>query len=106
MSTLPAVSIDYEADAAYLTLTSKAVARTCKLTDDVLVDLDEFDMVVGVELLSLAALLPVDQLITEFHVPSERLELFRETRRASVIGNLQSAFEGATKSRDEKLQAA
>jgi len=107
MSNMPAVSIDYEADAAYLKLSDGRVASTRDLTDHVMVDLDEYDVVVGVELLSLSAQLPLERLTTEFHVPSDQLDLLRMFRRESIVGRLRSAAEGTSVTRDDNnLQVA
>ncbi|WP_062521674.1 DUF2283 domain-containing protein [Demequina silvatica] len=80
----PAVTVDFSANAAYLTLTNNAVEETRELTDSVLVDLDEFSVVVGVEVLNLAAPLPVATLVRDFHVPEAALELL-SPMRATVL---------------------
>lgn len=46
------VTIDGLADAAYIELNDAPVARTKELSETVLVDLDEYDVAVGIELLS------------------------------------------------------
>lgn len=46
------IDIDQSADAAYIRLSDKAVARTVELTDDVYVDLDDLGVAVGIEILS------------------------------------------------------
>lgn len=67
------IEIDPNADAAYILLTQNDVARTIEFAPEVAVDLDALDVVVGVELLTLAAPVThatVDELIRRFHVPS------------------------------------
>lgn len=69
------IDIDQSADAAYIRLSDKAVARTVELTEDVYVDLDELGVAVGVEILSLAAVIPFARLITECHVHSSVVDI-------------------------------
>ena len=71
------VAIDSDANAAYISLSEKPVARTRRVTDDVNVDLDDMDVVVGIECLRLAADLPFQRLKDEFHVHSEVIEGLR-----------------------------
>lgn len=49
------VEIDTEAQAGYVTVSSRPIARTKILTDDLIVDLDDKGDVVGVEVLDLAS---------------------------------------------------
>ena len=79
------VHIDHEADAAYIELSQNKVVRTVEVTDAVLLDLDEFNVAVGVEVLELSAEIPFTRLHTEFHVHSEVVELLRLIR-PSVAG--------------------
>lgn len=48
-------TFDSLANAAYIKLSENPVARTRELSEDVMVDLDEYDIVVGVELLNPAS---------------------------------------------------
>jgi uncharacterized protein YuzE len=80
MSNQPRVRIvvDQDAGAAYMTLTDRPVARTVEAADDIYVDLDEFDMVVGIELLTHhGAQLPITDLAHSYHLPSGQLEIIR-----------------------------
>lgn len=97
----PTITIDAAAEAAYLRLADRPIARTCELTDAVNVDLDEFDMVVGVELLTSTAVIPTDRLRTEFHVPSNSLG-YLEVLRGTVA---HSASEGTSKHSQDLLDA-
>lgn len=74
------VAVDLDADAAYIRLSGGPIQRTQDVTDDVLVDLDEFAMVVGVELLSVNAVIPFQRLVDEFHVHSDVVEQLRRLR--------------------------
>lgn len=71
------VKIDREADAAYICLSDKAVVRTVEVTDEVLIDLDEFNVAVGVEVLELGATIPFSRLHTEFHIHSKVVDVLR-----------------------------
>ena len=45
------IKIDEEADAAYITFTSKSIVSTVQVTPNVLADLDEAGEIVGIEIL-------------------------------------------------------
>jgi uncharacterized protein YuzE len=63
------MSLDTALNVAYIELTDEPVAETVALNPNVNVDLDAAGTVVGVELLSLAADLPVADLLTRFTLP-------------------------------------
>lgn len=69
------VQIDAEAEAAYLRLGRGQVARTVEFADDIFVDLDEFNVVLGIELLDLETSLPLDDLAEQFHIKTATLAL-------------------------------
>lgn len=71
------VTVDAELDVAYIRLSRNAVARTVELEEDVMVDLDDMDVAVGVEVLTLDARIPFSKLEAECHVHSEVIELLR-----------------------------
>lgn len=73
-----AIHIDHETDTGYIRLRETDVAETVELTDLVLLDLDEFKVAVGIEVLSLAAQIPFTRLHREFHVPSSTVDLVRQ----------------------------
>lgn len=81
------IGIDTEANAAYIALSDNPVAATRQITSDVLVDLDEHGVAVGVEVLRVDATLPLDLIRNEFHVRSEVVELLCAIR-PSVSGFL------------------
>lgn len=62
------VQYDVEARAAYIQVSDNAVTRTVEVDSSLLVDLDDMGVVVGIEVLSLDAKLPIDELVTQFHV--------------------------------------
>lgn len=69
------VQIDAEAEAAYLRLGRGQVARTVEFAEDIFVDLDEFGVVLGIELLDLEMSLPLDDLAEHFHINTATLAL-------------------------------
>lgn len=71
------VEIDNELDAAYIRLSPESVKRTVEIGEDVMVDLDEFDVVVGIEVLSLDATIPFSHLKDVLHVRSDVVEILR-----------------------------
>nr|WP_282921241.1 DUF2283 domain-containing protein [Mobiluncus sp. Marseille-Q7826] len=68
------LDVDLSINAAYLRLSNSVVARTEKLSESMLIDLDSLGVVVGLELLDFNESIPVDKLIREFHVRSEFVE--------------------------------
>jgi len=80
--TSPQVSIEIDpmADAAYIRLSQKSVSRTVEVTPEVLLDLDEMDIAVGLEVLRLDAEIPYTELITKYHIHSEVIEKVRRIR--------------------------
>lgn len=67
------VQIDLQAQAAYVGLSDNVVSRTVEVTPQVLVDLDEMAVVVGVEVLALDAVIPLSELESAFHVHSDAI---------------------------------
>lgn len=74
------VSYDLVLNVAYIRTMDRPVARTCELTEEVLVDLDEFGVLVGIELLSMQAELPLTDLRDRFHVPADVLTVLNLLR--------------------------
>lgn len=71
------VEVDAVADAAYIRLSSSPVVRTTAHNDEINIDLDQFSVVVGIEVLHLAAEIPFLALVTDYHVDSRKVELLR-----------------------------
>ncbi|MGP5602891.1 DUF2283 domain-containing protein [Corynebacterium casei] len=57
--------------AAYIELNSRAVKQSVELTPDVIVDCDQFDCVVGIELLSLSRIPRPQDIENKVHVHTE-----------------------------------
>lgn len=75
-----AVSIDIEANAAYIAMSDEPVVTTKQLTNEVLVDLDTLNVVVGIEVLRIDGEIPFQRLIDEYHVHSSDVEMLRLLR--------------------------
>jgi|SRR5215475_11999709 len=69
------VEVDQVAGTAYLRLSDQAVARTEEFNDWILVDLDEFDMVVGLEFSSVTDEIPLEDLVSRYHIRREAADL-------------------------------
>lgn len=74
------LEIDLESDLAYVRFTDAPVARTVEVEEAIQIDLDQFNVAVGIEFLDLSADIPFQRLITEFHVRPEHVELLRLLR--------------------------
>lgn len=74
------IDVDQSVNAAYIALSTEPVAKTVELSDTVLVDLDEFGVAVGIELLDQHASLPLGELTERYHVRSDVVDLLRELR--------------------------
>ncbi|GGU29020.1 DUF2283 domain-containing protein [Lentzea flava] len=78
------LEIDQQAGAAYLQFSSEQVARSVEFSDVIIVDLDEHNVVVGIELLDLAQSVPLDSLVERFHIRTEALALLMQSLRSST----------------------
>ena len=93
------LSVDFEAQAAYLQLSSGQVAQTTEV-GPVNVDVDDLGVVVGVEILNLNAVIPMDTLRDQFAFPQgsdgdlERLRSLRmmqlEPSRGGTVSGAQT----------------
>lgn len=71
------VTFDTLANAVYVELTKKEVARTVEFSDSVMVDLDKLDMAVGIELLDPFEKVDLDKIKRNFHISSDLLDNLR-----------------------------
>lgn len=62
------IDYDRDADAIYVSLTEMPVARTEKVDDLTLVDVDDDGTPVGVEILNARHVWPIDEVLTRYHV--------------------------------------
>jgi len=82
------LGIDYTANAAYLALHDGVVASTREVAPGVNVDLDDFDTVIGIEVLGLDVFIPYSELTTRYHVLSTELralEIIRPNVTSFVV---------------------
>lgn len=84
------VRVDVEADAAYILMTDRKVARTEDAGPSVMVDLDELGVVVGIEMLSIDAKIPFGDLVTKYHVHTADVELLRLLQPSIRVSLMQS----------------
>jgi len=87
------LSINTDTDVAYIRMTNNEVVETVEATDEVLVDVDKHDVVVGIEMLRLDAQIPFTDLITKFHVHSEDVD-YLQALMPSVKVQLQIGTDG------------
>lgn len=67
------VEVDTEIGAAYVGLSDARVARTEEYSEDINVDLDALGVVVGIELLDTAVVVPLDDLVAKYHITTTAL---------------------------------
>ncbi len=84
------VRVDVEADAAYILMTDRKVAKTVEVGPSVQVDLDELGVVVGIEMLSIDARIPFGELVTQFHVHTADIDLLRILQPSIQVSMMQS----------------
>ncbi|MGH4012739.1 MAG: DUF2283 domain-containing protein [Pseudonocardiaceae bacterium] len=69
------MKIDTEAGAAYLRLGRGQVGRTVEFDEVIYVDLDQFSVIIGIELLDLDTFLPLDERGARFHINASALDV-------------------------------
>jgi uncharacterized protein YuzE len=74
------VKVDSALNAAYIRLSENPVARTIEHNDLILVDVDELGVAVGIEVLDEGAALPFSELVSDYHVHSDVVDLLRLIR--------------------------
>ena len=87
------VEIDQAASAAYVRLSAGHVARTVEFSEELIIDLDEHDVVVGIELLDLAKAVPLDDIAEQYHI---RTEAFTTIVESLLWGRHQTTVAGST----------
>lgn len=65
------ITIDTDAAAAYISVSDNPVVRTVRVGPRALVDMDEWDVAVGIELLTLRGPYPITSIVSETHVHSD-----------------------------------
>ena len=62
------VEIDRDEDAAYITLSNEEIVKTIVFSDNILVDLDQYGVAVGIEVLGTDTRIPLSGLAKRFHI--------------------------------------
>lgn len=101
MNIAPKLEIDLDAEAAYLRLADSPVASTKDVTDAVMVDLDQFNMVVGIEVLDLDTEIPFADLTDQYHVHSDQMAALRQLGRAPRSFVLNAHHQGTLKTQSQ-----
>lgn len=68
MNTTRSITVDPAAGACYVKLSHDPVAYTEEFSDAFLVDLDEYGVAVGIEILDLSAPVPLTDLYRQLHI--------------------------------------
>lgn len=63
---------DTAANAVYIELSDRDVARTVEVTDTVMIDLDKFDVATGIELLAPETTPDLSEIMRRCHVPKHQ----------------------------------
>lgn len=88
------IEIDTDHDVAYLQLSEKDVQKTTEFSPEINVDLDAYGMVVGLEIISLAALAvdrsSLDSVIRQFHINSSAQALAESALSMLAAGPVQA----------------
>ena len=91
-----AIEVDTTLNSAYIQLSDKPVARTVEHSEEILVDLDEHGVAVGIEVMNEGTPLPFQDLISKFHVHSDVVDLLRLIRPdVSAFLRFSQASEGS-----------
>lgn len=87
------VEVDQLAEAAYVRFNDAEVTRTVAFSDEINIDLDQFGVVVGIEVLTLGAEIPFSALVTDYHVESKKVDLLRLLRPsvATFVSGIQTS---------------
>lgn len=98
------LSIDFDADAAYLQLHEGEVVETQEVAPGVLVDLDQNRVVLGIEILDLDVFIPYTVLIQQFHVRQDEVR-FLDYIRPKVTSFVQrQQLQSASPTQNPALQ--
>ena len=84
------LTIDQSANSAYIRLLNKPIKASKVVNDDIIIDLDDMNLVIGIEILDLEAEIPFAELVKDFHVHSSTVELLRKLRPS--ISGFMSGF--------------
>lgn len=92
----PTVAVDFAVDAAYVQFSDAAVKNTVEFSDSIMVDFDEYRMVVGIEILGTKTTIPFSKLTEVAHVPATHVEALRSLMPSIQQSVLSSATDGVS----------
>ena len=69
------IEVDTVVHAAYIKLSDAPVVRTVDFNGQIMIDLDEFGIAVGIEVLDERVPLPFTELVSDFHVHTDVADL-------------------------------
>jgi len=81
------LTIDTDADAAYVSMSERVVTQSLELGGGIIVDFDDMYVVVGIEILGLDTQIPLQRLIDDFYVHSDDVAILRSIQ-SSINGFL------------------
>ncbi|MGO1267100.1 MAG: DUF2283 domain-containing protein [Microbacterium gubbeenense] len=91
------ITVDGDADAAYITMTDRPIAESRELGGGVIVDLDDVGIVVGIEILGLETKIPFDRLTKEFHVHTGDVDYLKLLQPSIQSFVLQHSVDGSSR---------
>lgn len=91
------LTVDNDADAAYITMTSREITESKELGNGIIVDLDAMGIVVGIEILGLESRIPFQRLTDEFHVHTADVEYLRLLQPSISRFLMQYSTDGTTR---------
>lgn len=68
---------DLDANALYVRLTDRAVARTVQIDEGTLVDLDDSGAVVGIEVIQPERVWPLNEILDSYNIPADQASELR-----------------------------
>ncbi|GAB3624187.1 hypothetical protein GCM10027418_22710 [Mariniluteicoccus endophyticus] len=80
MTMEPRLTVDFEANAAYLQVSDAPVVETCEVAPGFQVDLDEFGLAVGFEVLDLSLDIPVHAVEKQYHLREQDVHCLMSIR--------------------------
>lgn len=94
------LSIDNDADAAYIKMTNREITESRELGDGVIVDLDAMGIVVGIEILGIDTRIPFQRLTDEFHVHTVDVDYLKLLQPSISSFLMQFSTDGTTHRND------
>lgn len=90
------IEVDTTLDAAYIRLSDNPVVTTAAVSDEINVDLDEHNVLVGIECLALDAKIPYSKLTQDFHLHSQDEAKVRSLLPSIQKSKIQGNFQGVS----------